>query len=76
MAPACRLPCLQTLSTGAYTLVDVRCRACRVVLGWQYLAAESPEQKYKEGAVLLQQGSLTRINTLQALSLPPPPMHL
>lgn len=67
-----RLPSLQDLSTGRYTLADVRCRTCRTRLGWKYLVAENPDQKYKEGAVLLQQGALQRINCLQALPVSPP----
>lgn len=55
---------VQVLSTGRYTLSDVRCRTCCTKLGWKYLAAESAAEKYKENAVLLQQGALQRINNL------------
>ena len=41
--------------------VQVRCRACQQVLGWRYLRAEKSDQKYKEGAVLLQQAALRRV---------------
>lgn len=58
----------EVLTTGGYVLVDVHCRSCNTVLGWQYIAAKSEEQKYKEGATLLQQGLLMRC--------PAPPMHL
>ena len=27
------------LSTGNYILIDVRCRACQIPLGWRYLKA-------------------------------------
>lgn len=51
----------ELLSTGGYVLVDVHCRGCNTILGWQYVAAKSQDQKYKEGATLLQQGLLRRV---------------
>ena len=56
---------MQVLSTGRYTLADVSCRACCITLGWQYLAAESQEQLYKVGAVLLQQAALQFTSPMQ-----------
>ncbi|KAK3269026.1 hypothetical protein CYMTET_22503 [Cymbomonas tetramitiformis] len=50
----------ERLSTGDYTLVDVWCRCCANPLGWKYLHATTPEQKYKEGAALLDQAKLVR----------------
>jgi hypothetical protein len=44
----------ERLSTGMYTLVDVRCRRCCQPLGWQYVRASAIDQKYKEGGALLQ----------------------
>ena len=54
----CRCCTAQVLSTGLHTLADVRCRSCCITLGWQYLAADEPEQQYKVGAFLLQQAAL------------------
>ena len=54
-------PRQEQLSTGTYTLHDVACRACGTHLGWRYLHAHSMEQKYKEGAFLLQQEALHRV---------------
>lgn len=51
----------EVLSTGRYTLVDVACRGCSTRLGWRYLTAARPEQRYKEGALLLEQAALQRI---------------
>lgn len=53
----------ESLSTGNYTIVDVRCRSCCAVLGWQYVQAEKADQKYKEECVLLKQASLKRVHT-------------
>jgi len=38
-------PRQEVLSTGRYLLVDVTCRACCTLLGWQYLEAEKEDQK-------------------------------
>lgn len=51
----------EVLSTGRYTLLDVQCRCCRVPIGWRYITADAPDQRYKEGAYLLQQGALKRV---------------
>jgi hypothetical protein len=53
----------ETLSTGNYTIVDVRCRSCCAVLGWRYIQAEKADQKYKEQCILLKQASLKRVHT-------------
>ena len=64
--PCSSRPREELLSTGGYVLVDVHCRGCSTVLGWQYIAAKSQDQKYKEGATLLQQGLLRRLPVIQA----------
>jgi hypothetical protein len=51
----------ERLSTGEYTIVDIWCRICMTPLGWEYVSATSPEQKYKEGASLLSEGCSVRI---------------
>ena len=49
----------QSLSTGRYTLQDVRCRACCASLGWKYVAVhDNAEQQYKLGTFLLQESAL------------------
>lgn len=56
-------PRQEELSTGVYELVDVACRFCQDICGWQYLWAEKQGMKYKEGTLLLQ---------LDMLKLQPP----
>ncbi len=63
------------LSTGLYTLVDLRCRRCSKPLGWQYLRASNLDQKYKEGGALLQLSALTRICPEGAPEQPPHMLH-
>ena len=65
---SCRPAPPQILSTGRYTLLDLQCRCCRAPLGWRYLTADSPDQRYKEGACLLQQGSLKRVGSGERVS--------
>lgn len=40
--------------TGVYTIADVYCRNCGEALGWMYLRASDPKQKYKEGNFVLE----------------------
>jgi hypothetical protein len=54
-------PRKQELSTGEYTLSDIRCRVCLTVLGWQYINASNDDQKYKEGTVLIDQSVIVRV---------------
>jgi len=60
----CGEPRKQELSTGEYALIDVRCRICFASLGWRYLSASNEEQKYKEGATLIDQSALLKISSL------------
>eukprot|EP00959_Pyramimonas_sp_CCMP1952_P133483 2791415-Pyramimonas_sp.AAC.1 len=52
---------VERLSTGEYQIVDVSCRICQTPLGWEYVSATLPEQKYKEGASLLEECRLMRV---------------
>ncbi len=37
------------LLTGVHTVADIFCVNCQTRLGWTYLKASEPSQKYKEG---------------------------
>ncbi|KAF8332847.1 yippee-domain-containing protein [Cantharellus anzutake] len=39
----------RTLLTGLHTVADIYCLGCGVTLGWTYLRAHEPSQRYKEG---------------------------
>lgn len=39
------------LLTGWHTVADVQCLICETVVGWTYLKAWEPSQKYKEGEI-------------------------
>ena len=32
----------ETLSSGHYSLIDIRCKCCHAAIGWQYLRASNP----------------------------------
>jgi hypothetical protein len=46
------------LITGLHTVADVTCLACSAQIGWKYLHAMEPSQKYKEGAYIIERGML------------------
>ena len=41
--------------------MQVRCRCCQSELGWRYVQADTEEQRYKVGCVLVQQMRLRRV---------------
>lgn len=40
--------------TGHHVVADVTCVHCQTVLGWKYLEAKEPAQKYKVGKYILE----------------------
>lgn len=50
------------LLTGVHTVADVFCLGCNERLGWLYLKAADPSQKYKEGKYLLEREKLVKEN--------------
>ncbi len=42
------------MTTGLHLVEDVKCTACSAVIGWKYLKAYEPSQKYKEGRFILE----------------------
>jgi hypothetical protein len=43
------------LTTGEHVVQDVQCAVCRRPLGWTYLEAGPPDQRYKVGKTILEQ---------------------
>uniref|UniRef100_A0A0G4HZI6 Protein yippee-like n=1 Tax=Chromera velia CCMP2878 TaxID=1169474 RepID=A0A0G4HZI6_9ALVE len=48
------------LVTGMHTVCDVFCVSCRSIVGWRYIKAKEPEQKYKEGKTILEKMRICR----------------
>ncbi|TVY31664.1 Protein yippee-like, partial [Lachnellula subtilissima] len=42
------------LLTGAHVVADVSCRICNTILGWKYVDAREPSQRYKIGKFILE----------------------
>ncbi|ORY96511.1 yippee-like protein [Syncephalastrum racemosum] len=48
----------RAMSTGMHTVRDIRCCKCDTLLGWHYIHAYNPQNKYKEGKYLLEESRL------------------
>lgn len=48
------------LATGVFTVADVFCNHCNEYLGWKYLHAYEPSQRYKEGRHVLEMYKITK----------------
>ncbi|KNA19703.1 hypothetical protein SOVF_058880 [Spinacia oleracea] len=48
------------LMTGLHTVADINCADCRLVLGWKYLRAYEPSQKYKEGKFIFEKSKIVK----------------
>lgn len=44
----------RSLVTGAHVVSDIACARCHNVLGWRYVAAEEPAQRYKVGKYIVE----------------------
>ncbi|KAL3140719.1 hypothetical protein ABBQ32_005274 [Trebouxia sp. C0010 RCD-2024] len=42
------------MTTGLHTVCDLYCNGCMQVVGWSYIWAEEPSQKYKEGKSIIE----------------------
>eukprot|EP00891_Asterochloris_glomerata_P008242 jgi/Astpho2/8242/Aster-x0810 len=42
----------ETLSSGHYSLIDIRCKCCHAAIGWQYLRASNPGTRQSSQEVL------------------------
>lgn len=51
------------LATGMHTVADIACMTCNSTIGWKYVAAHEPTQKYKVGKYILETGRTVKVNT-------------
>ncbi|RKO96551.1 hypothetical protein CXG81DRAFT_29249 [Caulochytrium protostelioides] len=49
------------MTTGVHTVCDIRCVACNAVVGWKYLTAWEPCEKYKEGRYILERNCIVEV---------------
>ena len=50
----CGQPHESHMRTGLHRVSDIFCKTCNTKLGWVYIWAQDPDQKYKEGKVILE----------------------
>ena len=48
------------LRTGNHSVCDIFCKNCKQKLGWRYIWASEPEQKYKEGKTILEKNHVEK----------------
>jgi hypothetical protein len=46
------------LRTGKYVVNDISCQQCHAYLGWKYIRASLPEERYKENMYMMEQHEL------------------
>mmetsp|Transcript_18750 Transcript_18750/g.47149 ORF Transcript_18750/g.47149 Transcript_18750/m.47149 type:complete len:113 (-) Transcript_18750:224-562(-) len=51
---------VRMLITGRHTVADISCNVCETVMGWKYIEAFEPTQKYKEGKIILEKSLFAR----------------
>ena len=49
------------MTTGRHVVRDVHCIGCATVLGWHYVTAEQPNEKYKEGKCVLERAQIVEV---------------
>ncbi|XP_028806640.1 protein yippee-like At4g27745 [Neltuma alba] len=48
------------LMTGMYTVANIYCSNCGQELGWKYIRAYEPPQKYKEGRFIIEKAKILK----------------
>lgn len=51
------------MTTGTYTVCDLRCRQCGHYLGWKYVTSSEESQKFKEGRYILELELITELRS-------------
>ncbi|KAI8977150.1 yippee zinc-binding/DNA-binding /Mis18, centromere assembly-domain-containing protein [Mycotypha africana] len=51
------------MTTGRHCISFIACANCERDLGWKYVRAYEPDQKYKEGKYILEKCSLRMLNS-------------
>ena len=54
----------RVLLTGLHTVADIYCVSCVTRLGWKYVEAFEPSQKYKEGRFIVEKIKIIEGNDL------------
>jgi hypothetical protein len=49
------------LLTGVHVVKDVFCKGCKTYVGWTYVKAFEPSEKYKEGKFILERNQAIKL---------------
>jgi hypothetical protein len=60
----------RSLITGVHSVCDIFCDRCKTIVGWTYLKAYEPSQKYKEGKFIVEKINLHLEETLYGIEHP------
>lgn len=60
----------RTLITGVHSVCDIYCNRCKSMVGWTYIKAYEPSQKYKEGKFIIEKINLHMEETLYGIEHP------
>lgn len=66
-APSRAGPERRVLTTGEHVVRDEHCSVCRAYVGWAYISAEAPSERYKEGKWCLE-GKAVRCRDMLTLT--------
>ncbi|KAJ1942614.1 hypothetical protein EC988_006440, partial [Linderina pennispora] len=49
------------MTTGVHVVQDITCMECEQYVGWTYVKAYSPDQKFKEGKFILERARIVDV---------------
>lgn len=52
----------RSMTTGLHVIKEASCKGCQSVVGWIYVKAFEPDQKYKEGKVILERALVVEVD--------------
>ncbi|RMZ57470.1 hypothetical protein APUTEX25_004304, partial [Auxenochlorella protothecoides] len=56
------------LTTGRHTVCDIHCTCCREVVGWLYIRAQDPRERYKEHKFILERSKVLGLDSRAPVS--------
>ncbi|OWT42897.1 yippee zinc-binding/DNA-binding /Mis18, centromere assembly domain-containing protein [Pochonia chlamydosporia 170] len=62
----------RNLTTGRHIVRDISCRGCNEVVGWTYVMADEPSEKYKLGKFILEDELLQKVEPSREKNDPTP----
>ena len=48
------------LITGLFTIANISCSNCGEVMGWKYVQAYEPRERYKEGKFIIERAKIVK----------------